>query len=243
MVSFGPEDALQQEGVGVAGSRATIVVASFALRRDALAALLENAGFEVAARPRNLQAALNEVETGALKPALLLADLRIWTSQDVEALSRIRALSSQTKVVVLADRLRPLITQQLLSSGVEGFLTPDIREAALLRYLELVLLGERLYHPDIRTPGPQQEAFAFATEQERGTTRLSSREREVLNLLAGGLSNKHIARKLAISDGTVKVYVRNLCRKLGQRNRTQLATWAVVNDARSGLTDGGESAA
>ena len=227
----------------MAASRATVVVASFALRRDALAALLENAGFQVIARSQNPGSALVEVDAAGLSPTLLLADLRTWTSQDVEALERLRAAHQQAKVVVLADRLKPLVTQQLLSSGVEGFLTPDIREAALLRYLELILLGERLYHPDIRAPGPQQEVFPFAADRTDRKTRLSGREREVLNLLAGGLSNKHIARKLEISDGTVKVYVRNLCRKLGQRNRTQLATWAVVNDARNGWPDSGESAA
>ena len=60
-----------------------------------------------------------------------------------------------------------------------------------------------------------------------------------------GIAAGEIARKLDISDGTVKVYVRNLCRKLGQRNRTQLATLAVVNDARSGWMDqeNGEPAA
>ncbi len=227
----------------MASARATVVVASFALRRDALAALLENAGFEVIARTPDPRSALLEVDQKGLAPRLLLADLRTWTSQDVEALEQLRGKHRDARIVVLADRLKPLITQQLLTSGVEGFLTPDIREAALLRYLELILLGERLYHPDIRAPGPQQEAFPFAKDHAGGTTRLSGREREVLQLLAGGLSNKHIARKLEISDGTVKVYVRNLCRKLGQRNRTQLATWAVVNDARTGWTDSGESAA
>ena len=221
------------------------MVASFALRRDALAALLENADFHVVARSRDLRAALRDVEAGSLTPALVLTDLRTWSPQDLQALAGIRELHSSTKVVVLVDQLKPLVTQQLLSSGVEGFLTPDIHEAALLRYLELVLLGERLYHPDIRTPGPGQAEFSFPNEGKPGTARLSAREGQVLRLLAGGLSNKHIARKLDISDGTVKVYVRNLCRKLGQRNRTQLATLAVVNDARSGWMDreNGESAA
>ena len=236
---------MTKESITMAGSRATVVVASFALRRDALAALLENANFHVVARSRDMRVALSDVEAGSLTPALVLTDLRTWSRQDVQALDRIRALHSQTKVVVLAEQLKPLVTQQLLASGVEGFLTPDIREAALLRYLELVLLGERLYHPDIRTLSPGQEAFAFLNEGKPDAARLSAREGQVLSLLAGGLSNKHIARKLDISDGTVKVYVRNLCRKLGQRNRTQLATLAVVNDARSGWMDqeSGEPAA
>ena len=163
------------------------MVASFALRRDALAALLENADFHVVARSRDLRAALRDVEAGSLTPALVLTDLRTWSPQDLKALAGIRELHSATKVVVLVDQLKPLVTQQLLSSGVEGFLTPDIHEAALLRYLELVLLGERLYHPDIRTPGPEQAQFSFPNEGKPGTTRLSTREGQVLRLLAGGI--------------------------------------------------------
>ncbi len=228
---------MAKEGASPAAARATIVVSSFALRRDALAALLEKSDFRVVARSRNLRAALAEIEAW-VRPALLLMDLYTWSPQDVFALTRIRALHAQTKVVVLVDRLRPIVMKQLLSSGVEGFLTPNIHEDALLRYLELVLLGETLYHPDICSSGPEQGALAFLNDGKPGAARLSARERQVLRLLAGGLSNKHIARKLEIADGTVKVYVRNLSRKLGQRNRTQLATWAVVNDARSGWTDG-----
>ena len=69
---------LAKEGASPAAARATIVVSSFALRRDALAALLEMSDFRVVARSRNLRAGLAEIEAG-VRPALLLMDLHTWT--------------------------------------------------------------------------------------------------------------------------------------------------------------------
>ncbi len=213
--------------VQMATSRSTIIISSFSLRRDALEVLLTEAGFDLAGKVETLHAALSQTEVGGLHPALILVDLPEWRDQDVELVARLRPQSNDTRIVVLAQSLPQRRIEQLRQAGVDGLLTPDIHKAALMRYLELVLLGERVFHPGVVST-PQEGGYVDSLQESGRPARLSAREHEVLRLVARGLSNKQMARELDITDGTVKIHVRNLCRKVGARNRTQLAAWAVT---------------
>ena len=208
-------------------SRSTVIVSSFSLRRDALEVLLSEAGFQLAAKVESLRDALALLEQGGLEPALILVDLPDWRDADLELVSRLRQPGVSMKVVVLAERLAGRRIEQLRQVGVDGLLTPDMHKAALMRYLELVLLGERVFHPRVQAE-PESGGYVDPLSGSGKPARLSAREHQVLRLVARGLSNKQMARELAITDGTVKIHVRNLCRKVGARNRTQLAAWAVT---------------
>ena len=213
--------------VQMATSRSTVIISSFSLRRDALEILLTEAGFDLASKVETLHAAVAQTESGGLRPSLILVDLPEWRDQDVELVARLRPAGTNTRVVVLAERLPQRRIEQLRQVGIDGLLTPDIHKAALMRYLELVLLGERVFHPGVIT-APEAGGYVESLQESGRPARLSAREHEVLRLVARGLSNKQMARELEITDGTVKIHVRNLCRKVGARNRTQLAAWAVT---------------
>ncbi len=211
----------------MATSQSTVIISSFLLRRDALEILLSEAGFEIVGRVETLRDALTLVAAPAAEPALILIDVLDWQKQDLETVARLRPPGSRTSIVVLAERLAPDWIDQLRRAGVEGLLTPDIQKAALMRYLELVLLGERVLHPGVLAD-TRYGGYVSSLSETGRPARLSAREHEVLRLVARGLSNKQMARDLEITDGTVKIHVRNLCRKVGARNRTQLAAWAVT---------------
>ena len=211
--------------VQMATSRSTVVISSFSLRRDALEVLLSEAGFEIIGKVETLRDAVTLVD-GAAPPALILIDVLDWKEQDLETVARLRPPGSKTNIVVLTERLAANRLMQLWRAGVGGLLTPDIQKAVLMRYLELVLIGERVLHPGVLADTRYGDYVSPLSETGRAA-RLSAREHEVLRLVARGLSNKQMARELEIADGTVKIHVRNMCRKVGARNRTQLAAWAV----------------
>ena len=207
--------------------KSTIIVSSFSLRRDALEVLLTEAGFHLIGKVGELRNLRSLIDTDGKEPALILVDSLAWTDSELDTAARLRSTNSNTKIVVLAESLPPSRIEQLRQLGVEGLLTPDIHKAALVRYLELVLLGERVLHPGVHAEIQASGVFTSLSTTGR-PARLSAREHQVLRLVARGLSNKQMARRLEITDGTVKIHVRNLCRKVGARNRTQLAAWAVT---------------
>jgi DNA-binding NarL/FixJ family response regulator len=123
---------------------------------------------------------------------------------------------------------------EALRAGASGFLLKDVRPAELLQALRLVAAGEALLSPGatrrlieafVRVP-PVGAAGSGAVDV------LTDREREVLGLVAAGLSNSEIAERLVVSGATVKTHMSHLLSKLGARDRAQL----VVIAYRSGVT-------
>ena len=211
----------------MSASQSTVIISSFSLRRDALEVVLSEAGFPLFGKAETLRDALNLLDGAAAEPALILIDVLDWKKQDLETVARLRPPGSTTRIVVLVEHLAVARIEQLRRAGMDGLLTPDIHKAALKRYLELVLLGERVLHPEVLAEA-RSGAYVTALSETERPERVSAREHEVLRLVARGLSNKQMARELKITDGTVKIHMRNLCRKIGARNRTQLAAWAVT---------------
>ncbi len=221
----------------MATSQSTVIISSFSLRRDALEILLSEAGFQLVGKVEALRDAVTLVNGAAAPPALILIDVHDWKEQDLETVARMRPPGSKTRIVVLAERLAALSIEQLRRAGIDGLLTPDMHKAALMRYLELVLLGERVFHPGVLAEA-ESGAYINSLSETGRPARLSTREQQVLSLVARGMSNKQMARELEITDGTVKIHVRNLCRKVGARNRTQLAAWAVSQGVGAGAATG-----
>jgi NarL family two-component system response regulator LiaR len=148
----------------------------------------------------------------------------------VEALARIREVSPRSRVIVLTsfvddEKLFPAIRR-----GAAGYLLKDVQPQELARAIRTVHAGEALLHPAVAAR--LMEEFA---SRERGGPEsvLTERERDVVRLIARGLSNKLIARELDVSEKTVKTHVSNILGKLGLTDRTQAALYAV----RAGLVD------
>ncbi len=183
------------------------------LLRDALRSHLERAlpGTEVLGAG-TVDAALGML---AARPDidLLLLDLRMPGMNGLDGLSRIRDAHPTVKIALMSGEAGPADIRAALARGALGFLPKTLPGEAMVDAVRRLSAGEG-FVPD----------GAAAPPSDIGLTR---REREVLDFLLKGLSNKEIARLLDLEEVTVKLHVRGLCRKLDAKNRTQAAMRAV----------------
>jgi DNA-binding NarL/FixJ family response regulator len=164
------------------------------------------------------------------RPDVVLMDIRMPIMDGLEATRRIAAdeLLAEVRVLMLTTFDLDEYVYQALRVGASGFLLKDTPPADLLAAIRVVAAGDALLAPGItrrliaefaRRPDPSQVDAAALQE-------LTDREREVLGLVAHGLSNSEIAERLVVSPATSKTYVSRLLAKLGARDRAQLVAIA-----------------
>jgi DNA-binding NarL/FixJ family response regulator len=194
------------------------------LVRDALKSYIERLAddatvFAVSSFPEALALARREVGLD-----LVILDFRMPGMNGLEGLIRMREVFPRTPVVIMSGLARPQDISAAMAAGAAGFFPKTLNGAALVSAVRLVLAGERFVpsadHAGSGRNEPQME--------DEATSSLTAREREVLDLLTKGMSNKEIARQLELQEVTIKLHVRGICRKLGAKNRTQAALRAVA---------------
>lgn len=160
----------------------------------------------------------------ALKPDLVLMDLN--GDGDFEALSRINETSNSIVVIVLTASDDEQDVLRAVRAGVKGYLLKGSEPDEILEKLRLAWRGQTVFTETL------MDLLLNAMRDGSPSTRtdpacLTARETQILELIAGGQSNKNIARELNISDGTVKVHVKNILRKLNLKSRLEAAVWAL----------------
>lgn len=193
------------------------------LLRRSLALIIEaEPGMTVVGQAEDGAAACDLVR--ATQPDVLLLDLRMPRLSGIQTIHRLRADErlARTRILVLSMFELEDYVEQVLRAGAEGFLLKDTPPEALLEAIRRVHAGERLFAPTILArlidgylAAPRQGSPAALRE-------LTPRELDVLGLVAGGLANREIAQRLAISEKTVKTHVSHLLEKLDARDRAQL---------------------
>jgi two-component system, NarL family, nitrate/nitrite response regulator NarL len=212
----------------------TILICENALLRTGLKHLLSDTCFIVS------DAACDDSvsEFPDANPVLLIIGATHCTSETVEALGRLKAQCPVARVCVLADHFDINCVMAACDAGADGFCLTTAGRDVLLRSLELILLGESILPSTIllsvldqasRRP-ERQLGHGTSIERAKGSNliahKLSVREGEILGDLMEGATNKVIARKLGLTEATVKVHVKAILRKTGAKNRTQAAMWA-----------------
>jgi DNA-binding NarL/FixJ family response regulator len=187
--------------------------------RDGLSGLLASQpDFEVVGEASHGLEALALINT--LKPDVVLMDLRMPLLDGVSAIRQIRASGARPQVLVLTTYDTDSEIVRAVEAGATGYLLKDVPREELFRAVRLCARGEAVLSPPIaarllgRMRGAREE-------------NLSVRELEVLALVAKGLSNKEIARKLKISEATVKTHLLHAFSKLGVDDRTAAVTVAL----------------
>jgi DNA-binding NarL/FixJ family response regulator len=167
-----------------------------------------------------------------LAPDVLLTDLRMPVCDGVEATRRVRAEHPGTAVVVLTTYADDASVVEALRAGAAGWLSKDADAEAIGRALRSAADGHTTVDSAAlaRLLAAEPAARAAAAELPDG---LTAREAEVLGLIASGLSNGEIARRLVVSEATVKTHVNHLFAKAGLRDRAQAVGYAY----RHGLVD------
>ncbi|MEW2131651.1 response regulator transcription factor [Streptomyces sp. NPDC005435] len=186
-------------------------------------------GLEVVGAARDGEDAVRLV--GELDPDVVLMDLRMPRCDGVEATRLIRGRYPRTQVVVLTTFADDDSLFAALRAGARGYLTKDAGGDEIVRAVESVLSGDAGLAPSVqrRLLERLSETEAAATPQPpEAPDGLTAREIEVLVLIAEGLTNQEIARKLHVSTATVKTHINNLFAKTGLKDRAQAVRYAYA---------------
>jgi NarL family two-component system response regulator LiaR len=161
-----------------------------------------------------------------LHPDVVLMDLVMPRLDGVGAMRRLRASASEVRVVVLTSFLEDEHLLPAMQAGAAGYLLKNAEPAELARAIRAAHAGKAIIDPTVAARLVAAIAHG-ATPPQADEKRLTRREREVLELIVGGRSNKRIALELGISEKTVKTHVGHLLAKLDVTDRTQAALLAV----------------
>jgi len=152
------------------------------------------------------------------RPDVIVMDLRMPGMDGIEATEEIMRRLPDAKVLIFTAYSERALLQRGLESGARGYILKEAPHETLLRAIEKVAAGETFVDPSL---------MAALTQSRGGTDVLTPREREILQLLADGLSNADVAGQLFISQETVKSHVRHILTKLEADTRTQAVAIAL----------------
>ena len=208
-----------------------LIIDDHALFRVGLQGLLEQRGIEVA------DAVASGIEgiqrAGELKPDIILLDLRMPDMGGLEVLQKLRESNSTIPVVMLTTSNEESDLIKSLRSGAQGYLLKDMEPDELVSALRDIENGKNVVAQDLTDALARMvQGDTNVVDEEGPFSELTPREMEILCLLAEGQSNKLIARNLGISDGTVKLHVKAILRKLGIHSRVEAAVIAVEQGLR-----------
>ncbi|MCK5334870.1 MAG: response regulator transcription factor [Gammaproteobacteria bacterium] len=208
-----------------------IMIDDHALFRVGLQGLLEQRNIEVIAAIADGDEGIRLAQEE--KPDVILLDLRMPDNSGLDILSKIRDNNIDIPVTILTTSNEEQDLREALKRGAQGYLLKDMEPDELVGALRDIVKGKNVVAQnmtDVLTRMAQGKPTESKTDSAFAD--LTPRETEILSLLAEGQSNKVIARNLGISDGTVKLHVKAILRKLKIHSRVEAAVIAVEKGLR-----------
>ncbi|MEJ1383374.1 MAG: two-component system response regulator NarL [Candidatus Sedimenticola sp. (ex Thyasira tokunagai)] len=162
-----------------------------------------------------------------LEPDFILLDINMKGMGGLETLKAIKDAGVESRVLMLtvSDNEEDVISA--LRNGADGYLLKDMEPEDILACLKKAAEGTIVINERLTQLLAHSLREGKLTERNVGYADLTEREREILDLIASGMSNKLIAQTLHITEGTVKVHVKHLLKKLGLHSRVEAAVWAL----------------
>ena len=179
-------------------------------------ALLRSASIRVVGEAADGETAVSLAERR--RPDVIIMDLRMPGMDGIEATEEIVRAMPDAKVLIFTAYSERALLQRGLESGARGYILKEAPHETLLRAIEKVAGGETFVDPAL---------MSALTKSRDGNDVLTAREREILQLLADGMSNADVAQQLFISQETVKSHVRHILTKLEADTRTQAVAIAL----------------
>ncbi|PVE21767.1 hypothetical protein DC522_24690 [Microvirga sp. KLBC 81] len=222
----------------------TALICDNSLLRSGLQRILSETPF-IIAEPASV-AGSKRFQGLAPEAALVLIEASQNTGRVLEIVKQVREQLPEARIVVLADQFDLRFVRLGRAAGADGFCLAASAPEVLIKWFELVMVGEAVMPSAIL----RSIAIGTAPDQDQPlhddmegpslsdlkTYKLSAREMEILGCLKEGAPNKLIARKLDITEATIKVHVKAILRKIGASNRTQAAMWASQRLPRTGVS-------
>jgi len=204
-----------------------ILVDDHPLFRKGVAQLVgDDEHFSLVGEASNAQDGIALVEE--LDPDVVLMDLNMKEMNGIEALTELRKRGVTAVVVIFTVSNHEKDILAAMKAGADGYLLKDCEPEDLMEKLRLAATGKSVLDDEL------VQIVTHALRENKPTppsskNMLTAREKDILDLLAACKSNKAIANELGITDGTVKVHVKNLLRKLNLKSRIEAAVWALEN--------------
>jgi DNA-binding NarL/FixJ family response regulator len=158
-----------------------------------------------------------------LQPDIAIIDISLPGLTGLEIVNIINSEESPTRVIFFAKSVGDCGLVEAAAAGAYGIILKDVAVEVLVRSLRQIANGQRL----LPLPSNDQSSQELSEVAQNGPRVLTERERQIMRLVSEGLSNKVIARRLHITDGTIKVHLHNMFQKLEISNRTELAALAI----------------
>lgn len=197
------------------------------LFREGLRRILDDSPFHVAYQAASFADGASQV--AARKPGIVIIDTNGYGEVLPQLMLSARSVAVPPRVVMLTDTVGIPRLASALSAGIDGYLLKDMSADALKQSLRLVMMGEKVFPTDLAHLLINNRFVAQNGHGAENTGLLSDRETEILGCLVNGHSNKAIAIRLQITEGTVKVHLKGVLKKIHVHNRTQAAIWALQN--------------
>jgi DNA-binding NarL/FixJ family response regulator len=191
---------------------------------------LAKAGFQVVAEAEDGRTAVRLAKK--LKPDVVVTDIGIPCLNGIECTRRIRQESPRSKVVVLSMHAEGRLVLEAFAAGASGYLVKDAAFEEMIVALKAVLKGQKYLSPAVADGVVVRSLRQWSSETKPADPRISSREREVLQLVAEGRSTKQIAASLFVSVKTVETHRKQIMGRLNIHSIAGLTKYAV----REGIT-------